>query len=222
MQFRKTDSGVSSLHRFDVVVAIFLYFCNAVAVFAFSQIEASTMKSHLRGLEIFPLLLFWSSFVEASFGLVDFFDEGGGDVGIGGIDGGVGGVGENDFGSFVGHQRVVDMVRNNDQVFDSDNVGLFAGDDAKNCSRVTNHKTDADAEDDADGRILSRQKRNFGGREPIDYVKAINATFLVAGWVTQGCEAFNDIQFHLLGYTVLGEMVDNLLSSMATLNQATS
>jgi len=59
-------------------------------------------------------------------------------------------------------------------------------------------------DDVSGGKILSRQKRNFGGREPIDYPKAVNATFLVAGWVTQGCEAFNDIQFHLLGYTVLG------------------
>jgi hypothetical protein len=35
-------------------------------------------------------------------------------------------------------------------------------------------------------------------------IKAINATFLVAGWLTQGCEAFSDINFHLLGYTALG------------------
>ena len=56
------------------------------------------------------------------------------------------------------------------------------------------------------GRILSRQKRNFGGREPIDYPKAVNATFFVAGWVAQGCEAFSDINFHLLGYTALGKI----------------
>ncbi len=63
-------------------------------------------------------------------------------------------------------------------------------------------------------KILSRQKRNFGGREPVDYVKAINATFLVAGWVTRGCEAFNDIQFHLLGYTVLGK--SHVLTKLTT------
>ena len=56
-------------------------------------------------------------------------------------------------------------------------------------------------------RKLSRQKRNFGGKEPIDYPKAVNATFFVAGWVAQGCEAFSDINFHLLGYTALGKIL---------------
>jgi hypothetical protein len=57
---------------------------------------------------------------------------------------------------------------------------------------------------------LSRQKRNFGGREPIDYPKAVNASFFVAGWVAQGCEAFSDINFHLLGYTALGKVLEKV------------
>ena len=56
-----------------------------------------------------------------------------------------------------------------------------------------------------DNKILSRHKRNFGGREPIDFPKAVNGAFLVAGWLAQGLEAFSDINFHLLGYTALGK-----------------
>ncbi len=52
---------------------------------------------------------------------------------------------------------------------------------ATNCSDVST--TDRDVyetslSDDDDDRILSRQKRDFGGREPIDYVKvSISPTF---------------------------------------------
>ena len=60
-----------------------------------------------------------------------------------------------------------------------------------------------------DNKILSRQKRNFGGKEPIDFPKAFNGTFLVAGWLAQGLEAFSDINFHLLGYTALGKSFTN-------------
>jgi len=51
---------------------------------------------------------------------------------------------------------------------------------------------------------LSRRKRNFGGKEAIDFPKAINAVFGATGWLAQGLEAFSDINFHLLGYTALG------------------
>jgi len=55
--------------------------------------------------------------------------------------------------------------------------------------------------------ILSRQKRDFGGSEPIDYAKAIAGVFGPAGIVVHGCEAFSDIIFHLTGYTVLGNSI---------------
>ncbi len=61
-----------------------------------------------------------------------------------------------------------------------------------------------------DDRLLSRHKRNFGGKEPIDYAKAFNAVFTTTGWLTQGLEAFSDINFHLLGYTALGKIFASL------------
>jgi hypothetical protein len=54
------------------------------------------------------------------------------------------------------------------------------------------------------GPLLSRQKRDFGGKEPIDWPKTYNAVFGVTGWLAQACEAFSDINFHLLGYNALG------------------
>ncbi len=57
-------------------------------------------------------------------------------------------------------------------------------------------------------RKLSRQKRNFGGKEPIDWLKTYNAVFGVAGWVAQAGEAFSDINFHLLGYNALGKVLE--------------
>lgn len=53
--------------------------------------------------------------------------------------------------------------------------------------------------------ILSRRKRDFGGKEPIDWPKTYNAVFGVPGWMAQACEAFSDINFHLLGYNALGK-----------------
>jgi hypothetical protein len=61
-----------------------------------------------------------------------------------------------------------------------------------------------DCNEDEDQKILSRQKRNFGGSEAIDYAKAIGGVFGPAGIVVHGCEAFSDIIFHLTGYAVLG------------------
>ena len=57
-----------------------------------------------------------------------------------------------------------------------------------------------------DGPVLSRRKRDFGGKEPIDWPKTYNAVFGVAGWMAQACEAFSDINFHLLGYNALGKL----------------
>ncbi len=52
---------------------------------------------------------------------------------------------------------------------------------ATNCSDVATTDCDVYETSDDDDRILSRQKRNFGGREPIDYVKvSISPTFFVS------------------------------------------
>ena len=59
--------------------------------------------------------------------------------------------------------------------------------------------------DNSTSVFVSAQRRNFGGKEPIDYPKALNAVFGAPGWLTQGLEAFSDINFHLLGYTALGK-----------------
>jgi hypothetical protein len=55
--------------------------------------------------------------------------------------------------------------------------------------------------------LLSRQRRDFGGKEPIDWPKLYNASFGVAGWMAQACECFSDINFHLLGYNALGKIM---------------
>ena len=57
-----------------------------------------------------------------------------------------------------------------------------------------------------DGKLLSRRKRDFGGKEPIDWPKTYNGVFGVPGWQAQACEAFSDINFHLLGYNALGKI----------------
>ena len=54
--------------------------------------------------------------------------------------------------------------------------------------------------------VLSRKKRSFGGVEPTNYVLAFTGVFGVPGWLTQGLEAFSDINFHLLGNTALGKL----------------
>ena len=61
--------------------------------------------------------------------------------------------------------------------------------------------------DNTTSSLVSAQRRNFGGKEPIDYPKALNAVFGHPGWLTQGLEAFSDINFHLLGYTALGKNI---------------
>ena len=81
-----------------------------------------------------------------------------------------------------------------------------------NCSGEANNfeitTTGLEFWETGDGRILSRPKRDFGGKEPIDWPKTYNAVFGVAGWVAQAGEAFSDINFHLLGYNALGKILE--------------
>ena len=63
--------------------------------------------------------------------------------------------------------------------------------------------------DNSTSVLVSAQRRNFGGKEAIDYGKAFNAVFGAPGLLTQGLEAFSDINFHLLGYTALGKHKTN-------------
>lgn len=55
-------------------------------------------------------------------------------------------------------------------------------------------------------KVLSRQKRNFGGTEPINFQLVYNSTFGVKGWLASGIEGLQDITFHLTGYTIIGEL----------------
>jgi len=57
--------------------------------------------------------------------------------------------------------------------------------------------------------ILSRQKRNFGGSEPIDFDKALTGVFGPTGLLVQGCESFLDIVWHVSAYTILGKYRTN-------------
>jgi hypothetical protein len=68
------------------------------------------------------------------------------------------------------------------------------------------------------GLVSSGQRRNFGGVEPTNYVAALTAVFGVPGWLTQGLEAFSDINFHLLGYTALGKFGSCLIFLICCLN----
>ena len=57
----------------------------------------------------------------------------------------------------------------------------------------------------SDEIILSRQKRNFGGTEPINFPLVFDSTFGVKGWLSSGIEITQDIVLHLTGYTILGK-----------------
>ena len=87
-------------------------------------------------------------------------------------------------------------------------------DNTTNCSgeekKLEITTTDLEIWETGDGRILSRPKRAFGGKEPIDWPKTYNAVFGVTGWLAQGCEAFSDINFHLLGYNALGKILEKV------------
>ena len=61
-------------------------------------------------------------------------------------------------------------------------------------------------ENSLSGKVLSRQKRNFGGSEPINYSLVFDGIFGVKGWLASGIEVFHDILFHVSGYTILGKV----------------
>jgi hypothetical protein len=90
----------------------------------------------------------------------------------------------------------------------------FSKDDATGCDlKCENNSSDCsdgrglEVWDDGSshGQLLSRQKRDFGGKEPLDWGKLYNASFGVQGWMAQACECFSDVNFHLLGYNALGK-----------------
>ena len=58
---------------------------------------------------------------------------------------------------------------------------------------------------DSSAKTLRRQKRNFGGSETINFPLVYDTIFGVRGWLVSGIEAFQDILFHVSGYTVLGK-----------------
>ena len=78
-----------------------------------------------------------------------------------------------------------------------------------NCNH--NDDDDNDKEYDKNGiniyddKVLSRQKRNFGGTEPINFQLVYNSVFGVNGWLASGIEILQDITFHLTGYTIIGK-----------------
>jgi hypothetical protein len=91
---------------------------------------------------------------------------------------------------------VTSLENQNDKVFHSQtNLIQEICPDHKNATTLTTTTA---------ATTVSRQRRSFGGVEPTDFRKAFIAIFGVPGWLTQGLEAFSDINFHLLGYTTLG------------------
>jgi hypothetical protein len=72
-------------------------------------------------------------------------------------------------------------------------------------SHCRNLSKTLESELDSNSKILSRQKRNFGGSEAIDFDKAITGIFGPTGLLVQGCEVFLDIVWHVSGYTILGK-----------------
>ncbi len=76
---------------------------------------------------------------------------------------------------------------------------------------------DKNEEDIYEDKVLSRQKRNFGGTEPINFQLVYNSTFGVKGWLASGIEGLQDITFHLTGYTIIGELFVFFLTSKCTI-----
>ena len=56
-----------------------------------------------------------------------------------------------------------------------------------------------------ENKKLIRRKRNFGGSEAINFPLVYDSIFGVKGWLASGIEVFQDILFHVSGYTVLGK-----------------
>ena len=72
-----------------------------------------------------------------------------------------------------------------------------------NNNNNANNETENCVEEDE--KILSRQKRNFGGPEAINFPLVYDSVFGVKGWLASGIEVFQDILFHLTGYTIIGK-----------------
>ena len=64
---------------------------------------------------------------------------------------------------------------------------------------------ETEVNNEEEGKILSRQKRNFGGSEPINFPLVYDSVLGVKGWLASGIEVFQDILFHLTGYTIIGK-----------------
>ena len=77
------------------------------------------------------------------------------------------------------------------------------GDSNYDLNNIINNETENCVEDDE--KILSRQKRNFGGPEAINFPLVYDSVLGVKGWLASGIEVFQDILFHLTGYTIIGK-----------------
>ena len=77
------------------------------------------------------------------------------------------------------------------------------GDSNYDLNNIINNETGNCVEDDE--KILSRQKRNFGGPEAINFPLVYDSVLGVKGWLASGIEVFQDILFHLTGYTIIGK-----------------
>ena len=103
-------------------------------------------------------------------------------------------------GDVLPSQRVPEKQQRLDDVDnDIENV------DDIDCALNNDVDNDTQNDDADDGRILSRQKRNFGGPEPINFPLVYDSVFGVKGWLASGIEVFQDILFHVTGYTIVGK-----------------
>ena len=103
-------------------------------------------------------------------------------------------------GDVLPSQRVPEKQQRLDDVDnDIENV------DDIDCALNNDVDNDAQKDDADDGRILSRQKRNFGGPEAINFPLVYDSVFGVKGWLASGIEVFQDILFHVTGYTIVGK-----------------
>lgn len=79
-------------------------------------------------------------------------------------------------------------------------------DDFNNAAEVIFSDVRSDALDvTLENKKLIRRKRNFGGSEAINFPLVYDSIFGVKGWLASGIEVFQDILFHVSGYTVLGK-----------------
>ena len=84
-------------------------------------------------------------------------------------------------------------------------------DDFNNAAEVIFSDVRSDALDvTLENKKLIRRKRNFGGSEAINFPLVYDSIFGVKGWLASGIEVFQDILFHVSGYTVLGKKMGQL------------